>query len=214
MAFCGVKDLSVRHPRPMSRHPAKHGPLMKDWDMPTRHRSRMHGLGAYPPAYGTKAYWQWQAQQYQQQVYYQQLQQFTRYPYGSANYSYYGYNYPYFGYENQYQSNQGYQYQPWGGQTGVVACNQQGGQYDVISGNCNGPSGQQPWGNTVFGQPGQIPNVIGQAAPAGVAALNGAGYNVWLLTLNGQNQGFAPGYDQRRIIIEVNNGVITNAYVG
>lgn len=153
--------------------------------------------------------------QYQQYQYPQ-----TVYPYGSSNYTYQQYNNPYYGqYQQPYYAqpafSQPYNYQTqypgynyFGGSTGVVQCNQQGGTYDAVTGACSVNT------NYYNQYSSSIPSVTGQSKWQAVATLNAAGWTVWLLNEDGIPQGVPQDYNPRRVQITVANGVVTGEQVG
>ncbi len=133
--------------------------------------------------------------------------------YSNAPYQYA--NYPYYGYGSQsYNPYAPAQYNQYYGDQGPANCAIQGGYWDYGQNVCNAVTGQPPYGNTVYGPNSSPPNVIGMPKWAAVAALNGAGFNVWLLNENGISQGTPPGYSQNRVDISVQNGTVTAAAVG
>ncbi len=209
-----------------------------------RKRMNGLGAVPFQPRQGTRAWWIWYATTYLPQQYrnatqaqlltllarnplysqfgnpYQfQQPQTSYYPYGSANYTWGQYNYPYYGYQNQFTPTpvqaQYQQYIPYGEiDPGVIACNQQNGIYDATTQTCSAGSGSAPYGNTVIGIADQLPNVVGKPKWVAVAALNGAGYRVWLSNEDGVSGGVPPDYDPRRVDITVQGGVVTGASVG
>ncbi len=174
----------------------------------------LNGLGA-SPAYGSRAWWQWYATVYLPQRYSQQ--QIYQYVYASPYYQQFGSPFQYqqygqYGYDNPYFQQAQAQYTQWQAEQLAATCAQRGGYFDYAQQSCYG--GQNYYGGTQYGTSSQPPNVIGMPIGAAIAALNGAGFNVWLLNQDGISQGVPPGYSSNRVSISVANGIVNSSAVG
>lgn len=198
----------------------------------------LNGLGATPTR-GTRGWWIWYATVYLPQYYSaQQIQQYVYAspyynlfgsPYGGYQQPYYpqsynyGQQYPYqYGNPYAYQYNSPYNYGQYGYGTGY---GQQGYNYyygDQEPSQCQAGGGYWDYGQNVCYQQNQLqnnpttqpPNVVGMPEGAAIAALNGAGFNVWEINVNGQSRGAPPGYSNNRVSISVQNGSVTAQAVG
>ena len=100
----------------------------------------------------------------------------------------------------------GYGYGGYGYGESPQQCVGQGGLWDSFSGMCS--SASQGYAT------GAMPNVLGQSMGTAVSMLNNAGYNAWLLSLNGIPQGYPTDYNPRRVQLVVSNNMVTATEVG
>lgn len=143
-----------------------------------------------------------------------QQQYYNPYQYGGYNYPSYGgygtYGYSGYGYGSNLPQGDQYLYLRTAQQ-----CVGQGGIWDAFSQSCSNPNpsaGVPP----VAGTPSaaQPPSVLGYSKFAAANILNAAGWETWMVQENGGNFSPPQGYDPRRVLIWVSNGVVQRQGVG
>ena len=91
------------------------------------------------------------------------------------------------------------------------------GQYMLSPQQCSAFGCTQYCGNSTYSMApatGTLPNVIGQSEWAAAQALEAAGYNLWITSTNGVAQSMPTDWNPKRVLMTVNNGIVTSTQVG